>query len=808
MVETIATNLRQAGVRPQTPCAFILNNSVEPLVFFLALQWIAAIAVPIDPDLSSEDIDTILKQLNTSIVVSPLVDEDDIETDELYQKVSAICDANQYIHWFISRSTNQGVYLDMNGKRAGDSAAWAGGASDFKYDPNETAFTLAYATDQTCLIVPICHRAGAHATRDYAKMYGLTSDHSMLLVEPFHHINGLMSVLATIYSGGNVVLPPPDPEPSQLLEVCATFKINWMCCSTDTVLELSQNATSSSALKLSFIRTYGANIDPSTLQAVEKSLGAPILEAYGTPETCGLVSGNTVDEKRVGTCGKPVGDSEIAIFDTNSTDLVELETVGRIGIHSAHVSHQYANNEFANRTCYVTLDDHGIEKTFFLPGDTGSLSPDDFLTIASQGKAKNRAAALAEQEEDEIKSHGLIEAQRATALAQEQKEEEEEKEEERRLQEEEEGLRKKEKEEKEARRLAEEEEARREEEEKKEKIKAEEEKAREEEKREEQERQEEEKEAQEKKAGEEATTEVARKLPSLARQESTHSEEAKTSSSEGLEHASVSSAAESPSDNVAVERAAPVIIQQQMVLDPATQEIMKRIMQRLDGIEENQRRLEGEIEAAHRLEIARLRQMLDKMLDTPPTPSAPPTPTVNMDEINSAVRKAAESAQNSSRDTAAAAQAAIEAAEAAKAASASHKANSTSVAEVIDPNAIQKSVMVSLEEVEQAMRSHPAVESARAFGRPDPKFSVEVFCAISPKKGARVSEPWLKLHAQSVLPAAFVPKKFFYKEGLTNEEDREALSEDKELKRVSEISGYSSTKIIKSPAWKSQQGAA
>ncbi|KAI0559478.1 acid-thiol ligase [Gracilaria domingensis] len=172
-----------------------------------------------------------------------------------------------------------------------------------------------------------------------------------------------------------------------------------------------------------------------------------------------------------------------------------------------------------------------------------------------------------------------------------------------------------------------------------------------------------------------------------------------------------------------------------------------------------------------------------------------------MEEIKSALEKAAASAASSSRDTAAAAQAAKEAAAAAVSASTVQEGNMKNVMEIRDPGELQKTIMVSLEDVDQAMRAHAAIKSARAFGRPDPRYGAEVFCAVNPKKGARVSEPWLMLHAQSMLPAAFVPKKFFFKEDLSNTEDRTALANDQSLKGIAELSGFANEKIIKSPKW-------
>ena len=758
MVETIATQMREAGVRPQTPCAFILDNYVEAVIFFLALQWIGAIAVPIDPTLSADDIASFLVEVGTSIVVSSFLDEDERDDNELFQKVKEVCSSRNYLQWYITRSTNRGVYLEMEGRRAGEGAAWAGGAGDFKYDPTETCFRMAHGEAGHCLAVEMSHQAATEAVRDFSKTYNLSASKVTLLVSPFYSINGLMTVLATLYSGGNVVISEGSTASVEtILKHAQEERIKWFSAGKDTLLEIyeaaKQNPTAVGKLELDFIRSVGGNLDEETLEDIHSVLGGRVLEAYGTPETCGLVSANKLQDNRAGTCGKAIGTCEISIFDNDSDEKVSAETVGRIGIHGRHVSERYLNNDYANKTCYISVSEAGEDKVFFITGDIGSLSRDGFLTVMSHGEAKKRAAALFRQEEHEIQSQRQLASMRALDIERERMEREED--EKRKRQEEEEN--EKRRTEEEALRLEEEERTKEEERLKK----------------------------------EAETTESSETSPE------TSSEEDKDefySDEEVPDQVSVHGTR-------AIVAPVPVPQTNAVELDDA---VVQQIMSRLDGIERNQRRLEEELEGKHRMEIARMRELIEQYQEAIGKQTAP-APAVNMDEINTAINKAAASAESSSRDTAAAAQAAKDAAAAAAAAAAAHKANESNMVEVQDPDAVQKTVMVSLEEVEQAIRLHPAIESARAFGRPDPRYGVEVYCAVKPKRGARLSEPWLKLHAQSLLPAAFVPKKFFYKEGLRNEDDRAGLSTDESLKRISELSGYSSTKTIKGPAWSPQQ---
>ena len=228
------------------------------------------------------------------------------------------------------------------------------------------------------------------------------------------------------------------------------------------------------------------------------------------------------------------------------------------------------------------------------------------------------------------------------------------------------------------------------------------------------------------------------------------------------------------------------------------------IMERLDDIERNQIRLDFDIELAHRQQMERPRALIEKYEQREATS---PTVNLNMDAINNAFTADAASAQSSSRDTTAAAQTAKDAAEAAAAARAAAIVDtSPNVLEVADPDAVQKTVLVSPDDVKKAMNMHPGVAMSRAFGRPDKRYGMEVSCAINPKSGARVSEPWLKLHAQTVLPAAFVPKQLFFKQDLKGDEERATLSNAKKLKRMSACAGFkNASKVVKQPEWMTAQ---
>lgn len=76
-VENVATEMREVGVRPGSVCAFALPNTIESIVYFLAVQLVNAIALPIDPLLDEETIEVILKTSGAKTFVTLDVDEDE-----------------------------------------------------------------------------------------------------------------------------------------------------------------------------------------------------------------------------------------------------------------------------------------------------------------------------------------------------------------------------------------------------------------------------------------------------------------------------------------------------------------------------------------------------------------------------------------------------------------------------------------------------------------------------------------------------------------------------------------------------------
>ncbi|PXF48392.1 putative peroxisomal-coenzyme A synthetase [Gracilariopsis chorda] len=769
MVENVAGRMREAGVRPGTVCAFALPTSCESIIYLFALWWIAAIAAPVDPDLPDDQFEDAVTQSGARLLVSPNADDD----DPLFIKCASVCKKHSIKDWHIHRTINEGVVLETHGQYLGTGAAWSGGAGDFKLDPDEVAVHV----HSQVAIVPLSHNALCAAAKSFVTTYNLAVNMSTMLAPPLYHIHGILILIATFYSGGHIVLPGYGGfDASKFWHFAKKHNITWVSASADQILDLyeenEKSSSSSGKQLLTFVRSSGTTcIAAELLEKVEKSLKTKVYESYGTAEICGFATTNRKDAVFPGTIGRAVDGLQIAVFDSETREMCPPGVTGEIAASGTHVCSSYLNSESATENAvFKTPPSHpdADPVEWFAVGDRGKLDENGVLTVFGDSRSlrKEEVALQEEKKAKELAALAILKAEQEKRAAEEtaskeaaakeaaEKEESNRLEEERRLEQE---------------RIAEEE---------RKKVEAEEQAERQRiarEKEEEEERQLLAKEAEEEQMKRAAEEEVAR--AKKVAEEMEHAERSAALVRAGIENP-----------------------------DELDEETANAILARLEAIEENHRRLQHDVEMRNAAEIEEMRR---RVADAEAEAERAAIGGVNengkmidlrMEELEAAVMAAAASAESSANNTREAVKAAREVADA------TYGTNHSQPVEVKastgDQGALTKTVRVALDDVEAAMRNHPAVDVAKAFGRKDKRFGAEVFCAIVPKRGARVSEPWLKLHAQSVLPAPMVPKKFYYISQMPQGISRRELAESPLLQDLSQFPGYSEVKHVKGPQWK------
>lgn len=420
MVENVATIMRENGVRPNTVCAIAVPNSVEALVYFLAVVWIGAIVAPIDIKMPQETIEKVLIAVEAATLVSPLVDEDEQEDDQLFQTMKQISEKLGIIEWHITRTINEGVVLETHDKRAAEGAAWAGGASDFNSDDTQIAMLLAGVSGENQVALPLAHENIVTAVRMFVNAYNLHSDTTTILVRPWSSVEVIVQLLGTIYSGGHIVLPCGEMNAdSSVQSMYKEYKVNWFSARTEFLKELATNSdVNAKENNLIFVHADGEDLDEEECERINQGLGTVVVQSYGTNESSGIVCCSVPENHRAGSRGNVCGECTIRIFDIKTHEYAEYGVDGLIGVTGTNVTTGYKRGNTDKIT--VVAEDG---EPYILTGDIGRVDSDGFLYIKPRNEEASNTNTAIERveiiEKEQAKQERLI--RKAEAVAEEEK---------------------------------------------------------------------------------------------------------------------------------------------------------------------------------------------------------------------------------------------------------------------------------------------------------------------------------------------------------------------------------------------------
>jgi acyl-CoA synthetase (AMP-forming)/AMP-acid ligase II len=199
---------------------------------------------------------------------------------------------------------------------------------------------------------------------------------------PLFHVHGLVaSTLATLSTGGTVVVPPAF-NPLSFWSTVGEHRVTWYSAvPTIHQLLLSRRKAGprpESAKHLRFIRSCSAALAPQTMADVEERFGVPILEAYGMTEAAHQMASNPLPPgaRKPGSVGRGTA-VEIAILDDPGNQL-PTGTTGEVSIRGKNVFSGYEGNTSANAESF--------SNGWFRTGDQGFLDHEGYLTLVGRIK--------------------------------------------------------------------------------------------------------------------------------------------------------------------------------------------------------------------------------------------------------------------------------------------------------------------------------------------------------------------------------------------------------------------------------------
>src|SRR5262245_53674256 len=361
-VQAMAEALAASGVKRGDRVGIALPNGVPNIVTFLAVSLVAT-AAPLNPGYKEDEFRFYLEDTNAKVLLLPPEGLDEARAAA----------GNVPI-----------LTVDMDATGTVSLRGVTGRTSVGSPNPEDIALIL-HTSGSTGRPkrVPLSHANLSISAGNVSRSYALSASDVSLCVMPLFHVHGLVaSTLATLSTGGTVVVPTKF-SPLSFWQIARDHGATWYSA-VPTIHQLllarvkKDAPRPAGAERLRFIRSCSASLPPQVMHDLEAAFGAPVLEAYGMTEAAHQMASNPLPPaaRLPGSVGRGT-DVQISIMDAGGSHLRPGER-GEVVIKGANVITGYESNPDANATSFVD--------GWFRTGDQGFLDEEGYLTLVGRLK--------------------------------------------------------------------------------------------------------------------------------------------------------------------------------------------------------------------------------------------------------------------------------------------------------------------------------------------------------------------------------------------------------------------------------------
>ncbi len=380
----LASLLAREGVARGERVAVYLYNSPEFVVSLLALNYLGAVVVPVNPLLKKDEISHIVHDASAFALLTE---------SHLLAHVAPETIDSLHFHLVFNRDTSVETAVENAfNSPAGSIRINVAALEELDGALPRPSLALSQA-DDAALIVYTSGTTGkpkgavlsfgnvAYTVSTYPTRFHLLETDRLLGILPLCHLYGLLVVLAgALRAGASITLMRQfDADKAALLLKERRITVLSAVPTMHQFILLSLDKLGISLPDLRLITTGGAAISLELLKQVEETFSVPVLEGYALTETSVIATLNPVDNRKAGSVGPGFDLLTIMIQDENGAPLSPGKTnVGEVCIAGPCVMSGYWQNPEATAAAIV----NGFLRT----GDLGYLDEDGYLYIVGRSK--------------------------------------------------------------------------------------------------------------------------------------------------------------------------------------------------------------------------------------------------------------------------------------------------------------------------------------------------------------------------------------------------------------------------------------
>ncbi|MCB9540738.1 MAG: AMP-binding protein [Myxococcales bacterium] len=351
-----AARLRDAGVQPGDRVALLLPNvPAFPVALYGALR-LAAIAVPINPTLTDEELAALLRDAGAEVVVT---------VRSLAERLGPLARA----------AVSEVVALTEDASELPPAPAVAP-ASVTADTPAVIVFSSGTTGEPKG--VTLSHGNLVSNLRVNAAEVGMTASDRALLFMPLFHCYGLNVILNSALSVGATVVLERHFDPRRTAETIALQRVTMFFGVPTTFIVLLQQDAAEALTSLRYCYCAAAPLPREIEDRWRAHTGLIVNQAYGLSEASPCVAYNHVSEYRAGSIGVPSAGVRVRLVDPETGVDVAPGAVGELWVSSPGVMLGYWGRPEA--TAAVLRD--GWLRT----GDLGRRDEDGYLYLTDRLK--------------------------------------------------------------------------------------------------------------------------------------------------------------------------------------------------------------------------------------------------------------------------------------------------------------------------------------------------------------------------------------------------------------------------------------
>ncbi|MBK9164772.1 MAG: long-chain fatty acid--CoA ligase [Acidobacteria bacterium] len=368
-VNRTANLLISRGIKKGDVVSLLLPNSAEYIIAYFACWKIGAIAGPVNSLLKSEEIDWIVNNSESKLLLTASTGGNPSGREGVGQ-VPTI------------------EFNDVEAATAGQSSELA----ETDISENDEAIII-YTSGTTgkpkgCLLT---HGNLIANARQITEWLGYGPEDRLLTVMPLFHMNAVtVTTMTALYAGGSTVVSPKFSASRfwDIIEKYGITSFGSVATMLSMLLKVSSGqqavnrsdeelltAQRSPLTSLRFAMCGSAPVPAEVLRKFEETFGVLVIEGYGLSEsTCRSTFNPPNENRRPGSCGLPIG-NDMRVVDEEDNEVPD-GTLGEIVLRGPNIFKGYFKNAEATEKAFAG--------GWFHTGDIGYRDADGFYYIADR----------------------------------------------------------------------------------------------------------------------------------------------------------------------------------------------------------------------------------------------------------------------------------------------------------------------------------------------------------------------------------------------------------------------------------------